>query len=90
MPNEIRGDPVQPRPHRPRRIEAIPAPERDGQGLGGELVRERCAEPPREVAVEGREFRLEGVLERAPHANQFPAATASVPGERAAQLNVSR
>src|SRR4029079_140736 len=77
--HEVRGDAVQPRSHGPRGVEAIPAAERHGECLRSEIVRCRRAEPASEVAVERRELRLEGVLERAPHANKFPAVAAAVP-----------
>ena len=32
----------------------------------------RCADPPGQVTVEGRELRLEDSLEGAPHASSFP------------------
>ncbi len=65
VPHEVRGDPVQPRPHRPLRIQSIPVAEGDRERVGCELVCLR-ADPPSQVTVEGRELRVEGSLEGAP------------------------
>ena len=49
--HEVRGDPVQPRPHRPRRIQPIPVAEGDRERLGRELVCRRWADPPSQVPL---------------------------------------
>lgn len=55
-------------------IEPLPAAEGDGERLGREIVCRRSAEASREMAVQGRELRVEGGLER-PMRTSFPQRT---------------
>lgn len=76
---QVRGDAVEPGADRARVVEALPVGISRGERLRGEVVGERPADPPPQVAVQRRILVAESLRETASHTTSFPLVAQRFP-----------
>jgi hypothetical protein len=79
--NNVGGDPIEPRPQRPLRVEPRPALVRRCERGRGQLVSKRRTDASAQIPVQDRKLGLEDRVERRPHHPYFPAPARPVPAD---------